>query len=61
MPRLFTAALKAIGSPNGTGLGVALTLPMRPDPPTALDATVNLALLEASSAPSASLRFRETL
>src|SRR6266850_2035577 len=58
LPRLFTAALKAIGSPKGTGFGVALTLPVRPDPPTALDATVKLALLEARSAPSASRRFR---
>ena len=60
-PRLLTAALTAIGSPNGTGLGVAITLPVRPDPLTALDPTVKLVRLEASSAPSASLRFKETL
>ena len=61
LPRLFTAALKAIESPNGTGLGVALRLPVRPDPLTALDLTVKFVLLEASSAPSASLTLKETL
>ena len=61
LPRLLTTPLKAMGSPNGTGLGVALTVPVRPEPLTALDPTVKLVLLEASSAPSASLRFRDML
>ena len=54
LPSLLTAALNAIGSPNGTGLGVPLKLPVRPLPLAALDCTVKLVLLEASAAPPAS-------
>src|SRR5881628_2076192 len=54
LPRLLTAALRAIGSPKGTGLGVALKVPVRPLPVAALESTVKLVLLVASTAPSAS-------
>src|SRR5262249_60189144 len=59
LPRLVTVALKATGSPNGTAFGEAASVPVSPAPAAALDSTVKLVALVASTVPpeSRTLRF----
>ncbi len=58
LPRLLTLALNTIGSPNGIGLGEPPKVPVRPRPLAALESTVSVVELEASTAPSASRRIK---